>query len=197
MRYLFLLALLICGGCKRPSGIFTQRKTASSPPPTSLPANATKIDVSSLLTSEEIQSVTGEPLKEAIPSTRLEAGFAVLQCYFSLATASKSVVITVTNRGSGAEEARDPRQFWMEKFHDAGSEEKEAREEEGRKPAPPEKVDGVGDEAYWLESGSMGALYVLQRNSFIRVAIGGSDDKETKVAKSKQLAQFALKRLPR
>jgi hypothetical protein len=184
-----LLALLLCGGCNKRS---TPRQ-ASSPNPTA--AGMIKIDASKLLTSEEIQSVLGEPLKEPVAATRSEAGFAISQCYFTLPTPSNSAVLTVTSRGNG-NQAQDPRQFWMEKFHPSQDEDAKKRQEEERKPVPPEKVDGVGDEAYWVESGSTGALYVLQANNFIRVAIGGTDEKPARINKTKKLAQFALERLP-
>ena len=105
----------------------------------------------------------------------------------------ESVVVTVTSRGQGPD-AKEPRQFWAEKFHSEGNEEKDA-EEPQRRQAPPEKVEGVGGEAYWVESGSTGALYALQANRFIRVAIGGSDDKTIKMQKAKRLAGLVLNRL--
>ena len=153
-----------------------------------------KIEADKLLMSSEIESVTGEPAKQAMMSARTEAGFAISQCYFQTATPAKSVVVTVTSRGPGPD-AKDPRQFWADKFHGERNEEKDS-EEPQRRQAPPEKVEGVGDEAYWVESGSTGALYAIQANRFIRVAIGGSDDKAIKIDKAKRLAQLVLKRLP-
>ena len=152
-----------------------------------------KIEANKLLTNSEIESVTGEPAKQAVTSARTEAGFAISQCYFQTATPAKSVVVTVISRGPGPD-AKEPRQFWAEKFHGEGNEEKQG-EEPQRRQAPPEKVEGVGDEAYWIESGSTGALYAIQANRFIRVAIGGSDDKAIRISKAKRLAELVLKRL--
>jgi hypothetical protein len=143
---------------------------------------------------DENESVIGEPAKQAVTSARTESGFAISQCYFQTATPAKSVAVTVTSRGPGSE-AKEPRQFWAEKFHGEGNAEKEG-EEAQRRPAPPEKVEGVGDEAYWIESGSTGALYAIQANRFIRVAIGGSDGKAIRIDKAKRLAELVLKRLP-
>lgn len=194
MRTLFplLTALLIGGACHKPSSIQTDRLSPSQTSP--LADSPSEIDASKLLTSEEIRSVLGEPLKAAIPNTRIEAGFAISQCYFSLPTDSHSAVLTVTSRGQGAD-AREPRNFWMGKFHPDREAEEGEREEEGRKPAPPEKVDGAGDEAFWVESGSTGALYILQGNSFMRVALGGTDEKAARISKAKKLAEFALRRI--
>lgn len=157
-----------------------------------------KIDASKLLTSEDLQTVIGEPLKEAVVSSRLEAGFAIAQCYFTLPTPSRSVVVTVTTRGDGPQR-QDPRKFWEEKFHESAEETEgrrgEAGEEAERPPAAPKKIENVGEEAYWVESGQMGAVYALQGNRFIRLAIGGNDDEETKIKKSTALARSVLKRL--
>ena len=63
--------------------------------------------------------------------------------------------------------------------------------------APPKKISGVGDEAFWFGSRVGGALYVLkgEKDLFIRISVGGADNEETKINKSKALAQKALKRL--
>jgi hypothetical protein len=190
---LLTLTLLATAACRR-------RVTHDTPPAPSAAATATpsaidssKVNPAKLLTSEEIQSVTGEPLKEPITSNRSEAGFIVSQCYFLVTTPSNSVVLTVTRRGPGSD-ARDPRGFWIEKFHpdQENGEESEAGEEPH---TPPEPVAGVGDEAFWVESGSNGALYAMRGNVLVRIAMGGNDEKATRVEKLKKLAQHALERL--
>ena len=65
-------------------------------------------------------------------------------------------------------------------------------EEEG---APPERVRGVGDEAFWTGSRIGGTLYVLKGNSYLRISIGGAADQPTKMKRSKVLAQKAVARL--
>ena len=152
-----------------------------------------KIDACSLLTSKEIESVQGEALKEPKSSGQTGSGFAVSQCYFGLPTASNSISLTLTEKSEGPE-ARDPKAFWEETFHGEKNEGKE-REELERKPAPPEKIDGVGDEAFWLGNRFGGELYVLKGNSFFRISVGGAGDKAAKIDKSKKLAQVVLKRI--
>jgi hypothetical protein len=101
-----------------------------------------------------------------------------------------SIVLTITQRAEGAD-ARDPKQNWQELFHrDKASEKKGEKEEHG-----PEKIEGLGDEAFWTGSRVGGALYVLKGNSFIRISIGGAGDRAEKIEKSKALAQSVLKRL--
>jgi hypothetical protein len=72
---------------------------------------------------------------------------------------------------------------------------KSERGEKEEKKNPPKKVDGVGDEAYWSGNRFGGALYVLKGSVILRISIGGPDDQETKITKSKSLAEKALSRL--
>jgi hypothetical protein len=67
--------------------------------------------------------------------------------------------------------------------------------EEEEEAAPPRAVKGVGDEAYWTGNQAVGALYVLKKNSFIRISVGGTDSMETKIKKTRALAQRILPRL--
>ena len=68
----------------------------------------------------------------------------------------------------------------------------EQEEEEG---SPPQKVNGLGDDAYWIGSRVGGALYVLKGSSYVRISIGGGADQSNKITKSKTLAQKAMARL--
>lgn len=69
------------------------------------------------------------------------------------------------------------------------------REEEEEEAAPPQKIAGVGDEAFWTGSRVGGALYVLKGSTYLRVSVGGAGDQQSKINKSKALARLALKRL--
>jgi hypothetical protein len=156
-------------------------------------SNKVKTDACSLLTSKEIESVQGEALKEPKSSGQSGGGLAVSQCYFALATASNSISLTLMQK-SDSPDARDPKEFWKETFHREKNEEK-GREEEQKKTAPPEKIDGLGDEAFWLGNRFGGELYVLKGDSFFRISVGGAGDKAAKIDKSKKLAQMILKRI--
>jgi len=168
-----------------------------------------KIDACALLASNEIQSVQGEVLKETKASGKSESGFKVSQCFFTLPTFNKSIALALTQKDDGSG-GRDPRQYWKETFEgdteaerdrEKGTEKTSAkrgergREEDEEKSARPEKIAGVGDEAFWTGSRVGGALYVLKDNSYIRLSIGGADDQQTRIKKSKALAQMVLKRL--
>jgi len=169
-------------------------------------AGSAKLNPCSLLTSKEIETVQGEPVKTPVGSSRADNGLASSQCYFGLPTSSKSISLTVTQRTDVAD-AQSPKQYWDHAFHrelkekdrDAEKEEKEKAGEgkrgEEEEAVPPKKVDGVGDEAFWSGNRFGGALYVLKGDAFIRISVGGAGDEKEKIDKSKKLAQLALKRL--
>lgn len=144
-----------------------------------------------LLTKEETQAVQGESYKDSKASQKSSGGLAISQCYFELPTTVNSIVLTVTQKGQSAD-ARDPKQNWQELFH---REKPSEKKEEGKEEHGPEKIEGLGDEAFWTGARVGGALYVLKGNSFIRISIGGGGDRAEKIEKSKTLAQSVLKRL--
>jgi hypothetical protein len=66
-------------------------------------------------------------------------------------------------------------------------------EEEG---LPPERVQGLGKEAFWIASRVGGALYVLpDDHRFFRISVGGGGSAKAKLNKSTKLAQLVLKKL--
>jgi len=171
-----LLSLSVVTGCSR---------SATVP---SLQQSASKVDACAMLTSQEIESVQGETLKDTKLSESSADGLKVSQCFFTLPTFTNSISLVVTQRAAGAG-ARDPRQFWRDTFH-----RDEEKEEEGES-RPPQKISGIGDEAFWMTSPAAGILYVLKGSSFIRISIGGREDPQTRINKSKALAQKVLDRL--
>ena len=197
--------------------------TASTPTPavvgnpaTPTTANATpaakaKVDVCNLLTSDDLKGVQGEAYKEAQRSDRQDGDFLVAQCYYQMPTMANSVVLNVTTSAERAG-APNPRDFWERTFREADEKERagskggrgrdqpkdkatERREGEEEEGAAPEKVNGLGDEAFWSASRVGGALYVLKQDQFFRISIGGAGDAQTKLNKSKTLAQKVLKKL--
>ena len=193
---------------------------SSTSPANNAVAAKSKIDPCSLLTSDEIKAVQGEAFANAMRSDRQDGDFMVGQCYYALPTSSNSVVVNVTTARDAAG-APNPRDFWEGTFgKEAGDgkerdrdkkergdrERKERAEkakegarreegEEGEEAAKPEKVNGLGDEAFWIGSRVGGALYVLKKDLFFRISVGGAGDEKAKLNKSKTLAQNVLKRL--
>ena len=171
--------------------------------PTPLPSDAAAkadepgLNVCKMLTSEEIQAVQGEALVSSKRSGQTGAGLTVSQCYFELPQAVNSLVVTVMQKAPGATDVGDPAKKWEGIFH----REEGAKKEEGSKKGDeegemePEKVEGIGDEAFWTGTRVGGALYVLKGNNYIRISIGGTGDQADKIRKSKALAQHILGRL--
>jgi hypothetical protein len=145
----------------------------------------------SLLRSSDFQRVQGEQLRDTKLTDRVEGGLHVAQCFYSLATASKSVALTLMKR-DGSPAGRDPREFWNETFH--GEKRRNAEKESDEEhEAAAESIKGIGDEAFWSGNRFGGALYILKGNTLVRLSIGGPDNEETRIRKSKALAQIALR----
>lgn len=146
-----------------------------------------------MLTSKEIEAIQGEPLMDTKPRINSQGGLTVSQCYFLLPTASESIIVTVTQKTKDAD-ARDPKQSWEEIFHVDKARASSRKEEENEATAP-QKITGLGDEAFWAPRRFGGKLYVLKDNLYISVSVGGAGDQTTKLQKSKALAEIVLKRL--
>jgi hypothetical protein len=137
-----------------------------------------------LLTAAEVAGVQGEAptrVQEKKPLSDTS------QCLFSLPTVEKLVMVEVT---------RGPRVAQLvERMRLAAMVE---GEESGEFEAPAvERVEGLGDEAFWAEGARQGALYVRRGQTLLRVAVGGDEDKKAKMTKLRLLAGKALGRLPK
>src|SRR6266403_404700 len=190
-----ILILLFCAliavgvGCKK-------RETAKPAPKTSSELDRAQGDVCRLITSEEIGAIQGSPIKEPKGSTRSENGFRVSQCFYTATEFSKSVNLAVVQRDPGHPGKRSPRDFWKEKFDPYQNEEPKTKSGGEKEQGPaPKKIGGIGEEAFWVSNRFGGTLYVLKGDAFISIGLGGTDDEETKLKKSKVLAQKALQRL--
>jgi hypothetical protein len=175
-------------GCERRPAATSEAQSTQTP-----------IDPCALLRKDEIEVVQGSPVRENKSSANANNGFRVAQCYYAANENSKSVALTATQRDTEHLTARTAKNVWDDMFGEEAREKKQGegeREEEG-KGAAPKKIDGVGDEAYWTGARFGGALYVLSRekDTFIRVSVGGGDTEEGKIEKSKALARKAFDRL--
>jgi hypothetical protein len=190
-----VLVLLFCSlmavgpGCKK-------RETPKPVPKTSGELDRAQGDVCRLITSEEIGAIQGSPIKEPKGSTRSENGFRVSQCFYTATEFSKSVNLAVVQRDLDHPSKRSPRDFWKEKFDPYQNEEPKTKTGGEKEQGPaPKKIEGLGDEAYWVSNRFGGTLYILKGDAFISIGLGGTDDEQTKLNKSKALAQKALQRL--
>ncbi len=219
LSLLTCLALLVACGCdskpgggQQPAqGSANQRAGSNAagaqPTPSASPADGAGGSCA-LIEASEIASVQGAQVRGTTPSHRQSGDFAISQCYYTASSAdgtkNLSVHLEVTRAAQGGQPVKE---FWEERFGrgEPGGREKgeraekkgegEREGEEGEESAPPRRVPGVGEEAFWLGNPKAGALYVLKGDNIVRVSVGGPDDVKTKIEKSKRLAAFALKRL--
>jgi len=195
--------LLMLAGCEKRAA--TQSITNASQE-----SGQVKFDVCGLIEKGEIEAIQGSPIKETKSSARSQGDFRISQCFYAAAEFSRSVSLAVIQRDPDHPAKRGPKDFWKETFdrysgeqeeHEGDKEERESlRHQAGaggekEKSAPPKKIDGIGDEAYWSGSRFGGVLYVLKGDAFISVSLGGPDNEETRINKSKALAQKTLQRL--
>ena len=200
----FLLAM---SACQQPAS------PTSATPPTDAsrmsnqlpadPAKERRTDACNLITPVEIETVQGEKIIEAKSSSQSTDTFIVNQCYYVAAENGKSVVLSVYRADAGNPAGRRPKDFWRERFAAVGSEkerdnkskDKESEQAEKEESTPPQVIEGLGDQAYWLDNKLGGALYVLKGDEFFRVSLGGIPDTELRINKAKSLARGVLKRL--
>jgi hypothetical protein len=195
---LFSPALLIAG--QAPGDSPQKTKVGKAPA-----SGKRKVDACLLLTSAEIEAVQGEPVKEARPSVQPNGGIRMSQCVFRTDTFAKSVTVALVARHPGDPSALTPRKLWRTQFHSPEPKEGEERPAPGKGPdkvgpegeeeRKPRRIDGLGEEAYWVGNGITGALYVLQRDVFLRISIGGVHEESARIEKAKALARDVMKRL--
>jgi hypothetical protein len=142
-------------------------------------------DACALLTADEIRAVQRERPQISKPSAQPGGELVVRQCFYQLPSFEKSISLEVTS-GPAA------RAYWRKAFHETRAREKD---EEGEPKEEPERVRGLGEEAFWTGSVRLGGLYVLQKDAILRLSIGGRDAKGAKLKKLRALARSALKRL--
>jgi hypothetical protein len=157
-------------------------------------------DACSLISKEEVESVQKIAVSEAKSSERSDGTFRISQCLYTAAEFSKSVNLALIQIDPRQPSKRSPKDFWEEKFSAYETRSRDSSTslgmtEEREKGPPPKKITGLGDEAYWVSNRFGGILYILKGNAFISIGIGGTDGEETKLEKSKVLAQKALQRL--
>ncbi len=189
---LFCSLLIASPACKK-------RETPPPVPRSSGDSNHAQIDACRLITNQEIEAIQGSPIKDTKSSARAGTGFRVSQCFYTAAEFSKSVSLAVMEKDPDHQAKRSPKDFWKETFgrYDNNRKESDRARSEGeeRESIPPKKIEGIGEEAFWASNRFGGILYVLKGDTFISISLGGTDNEDTKIQKSKALAQKALQRL--
>lgn len=219
---LYTLAVLLASlvaGCKEQSSLtqtlppapaanssspaVTNMNTAPAPSANASSSNKGTIDACTLLTGEEIKTIQRDTLKGKTPTARSGGTFIISQCFYATSQFVNSVSLTVTQQSSNTS-AENIREFWKQRFGSEASHEREGEKERDNKAKAseeeeeglrPERVKGVGEEAYSLGNAKYGALYVLTGNKILRISVGGSHSQPERLQKMKSLAQYAITRL--
>lgn len=182
-----LISFLCClaiAGCEKRASIQPVNIAAKESVPT-------EFDACRLIEKAEIEAIQGSPIKETKSSAHSDGDFRVSQCFYVAAESNRSINLALIQRDTDQQTKRSPRDFWKETFDHEQAEPREEKEVS----VPPKKIDGIGEEAYWTSNRFGGILYVLKNDLFISISVGGPDNEESKINKSKALAQKALKRL--
>lgn len=164
-----------------------------------------KIDPCALLPREQVAGVQSTEITDTKSSETVDGVLLNSQCYYSARESSKSVSFTLTQSGSKNAGGDEVTQQWEQTFGrfkhgregaEAGAKEgTEKGREENEKELAPQKIEGLGDEAYWSGNRFGGALYVLRKQYILRISVGGPGDPPAKLARSKELAVKALSSL--
>jgi len=153
-------------------------------------------DACSLVSKEEVESIQAMPINDVKSSEHSDGLFLVSQCFYTAAEFSKSVTLELVRSDPKQATARSPKDFWKEKVDPYQDEEPKTKNgDEKEQGSAPKKIEGLGDDAYWVGNRFGGMLYVLKRDAFISIGVGGTDDEDTKLKKSKALAEKALQHL--
>ena len=184
MRRLLLLACLITSVLMGIGGCNARRNTAIIR------------DACSLLTKEEVGSVQGSPVNDTKSSERSDDLFRFAECFYTTAESNKSVNLALVQQRTDQQNKSGPKDFWNKKFDPYRNEEPKTKNgDEKEQGSGPKKITNLGDDAYWAVNPVGGTLYVLKGDAFISIGLGGTDDEQTNLKKSKELAQKALQRL--
>ena len=165
-----------------------------------------EIDACSLATREEVGAIQGAKMLDPKNSEGPEMDFVLSQCYYGSAEPDKSVSLGLMQRNPTDPGRRTIALFWHETFdhlasakNGEGAEKKrqedkdeDKKEHEGVRP---QKIEGIGEESYWLGNPMGGILYVLKNDRMLRISFGGPGNADEKLGKSKALAQKALSSL--
>ena len=185
--------------------VFGCNLSGESTPPPSEDKNP-KIDACSLATREEVAAIQGAKMLDPKSSEGPEIDFLLSQCYYGSSEPDKSVSLGLMQRNPKDPGTRTIMQFWHETFdhfaspenggrNEKNQEERKGEDDKEHEGVRPQKIEGIGQESYWLGNPMGGILYVLKNDRMLRISFVGPGSADDKLAKSKALAQKAMSRL--
>lgn len=155
------------------------------------------VDPCGLLTRAEVARVAGAPVVETKTTRRAAGEIEVSDCFYRTERFDRSVSVEIARSAKAAKQSI--RERWTASFEAEKEREEDgghAEEANGKEKAPPpRRVEGVGDEAFWLGNPASGVLYVLKGDAYLRVSVGGAGDDAVKQRQATELARRALARM--
>lgn len=179
-----------------------------------------------LISDEEMKEVQGEAPLSAQGSEHTAESLSMSQCFYRLPTFGNSVSLEVVSAAAGSppgalkeywrsrfhpdavearerarrleEEARLRREEELKREREAGQVREGGRRKKNRAEEHwrPERVEGVGEEAFWSGNQKMWTLDVLSRERVVRVSLAGGPEAQAENLKTATaLARKVLKNL--
>lgn len=178
---------------QRTAGSQTPTPAQSTPAATVAVSEPPPIDACALLTSEEIATVQGAAVVSTTPSSRNDSGVPIAQCYFQLPSTPDSLSLIVYKKPADPS-AKAPLVYWNDMFHTERPP-KTGRDGKPKTQPTPQKIEGVGDEAFWGGGQFGGTLHVRKGQDVFQLSVGGPGDEAKKLEALKQLAGKVAERL--
>ena len=145
----------------------------------------------------------GESPTSAQGSEHAAGPHSMSQCFYRLPTFAKSINLEVVRAAEGADagalkECGREREEQLEReraagqVREGGHEEEEVDKEEDSRP---QRVQGLGAEAYLTANERTSTLYVLKGEAVLRLSVSGKEERPARLKKATALAAKALRRL--
>jgi hypothetical protein len=148
-------------------------------------ASKTAPNACQVLTPRDVARVQGSKYQRTRLTESSESGVLLSQCLYRLPHVSDSVTVDLI-RGQAHE-------FWQKHFSaiDAAN----ALPLKHEPQLEQRIVMGVGEKAVWSGIGRRGSLYVLSRDTVIRVSVGGGGSEDERIERARRLADRVVHRL--
>ncbi|MEO5935904.1 MAG: hypothetical protein ABIP81_01690 [Terriglobales bacterium] len=158
------------------------------------------VDPCKLISAADIKRVQHTVLKETKPSLMSSSSaMSMRQCFYRTESHVDSISLLIAE--SSKDQPHAAREYWDATLVKASETEikpppsgEMTKADAKKQRHKPERIPGLGDQAWWVGDRATGALYVLSGDRFFRISIGGKleDDKKTRM---KALAAVVLKKL--
>lgn len=173
--------------------------------PMGLTLSAAENDACSALPTTKLEGAQKAKFVSTKSSHHDDGRLTTSSCYYRMDPEALSASLQVLSHSKG--DTIDLHEFWESRFaEDAGEREKKEageeherreskekeREGEDEKQKPPQKVAGLGEEAFWVDTGRDGALYVISGSKIYRLSLGGSAPQEEKKERAVTLIRTVL-----